>query len=289
MTHAVGLACGRPLRRRASPMPSWDALTKRVLPPRTAPSWRARAATRSSRVLNREWASRFPRAVAWQSRDGRGGRLRDLPSIVDAMGFGIRGFVPVHADAIGGTHRRRRPLPLEVEAMVDGLAAARPRSSTTRGIGDGRAMPRSAPGGSARRSRRWASAVPGGIAGSRSTPPPQPLSAAAPCSRSAPRCAARNDERGAGRRWARRLRSSTPGRALWAEQAGRRSSRAFPGASRRRELTETERRVAELVAEGRSNREVAARFSSACGRSRRTSRGCTRSSASDRAASWPAA
>ena len=48
------------------------------------------------------------------------------------------------------------------------------------------------------------------------------------------------------------------GAPLWAEQARAELARIGGRAPSRRELTEAERRIAALVAEGRSNREVAA-------------------------------
>ena len=75
------------------------------------------------------------------------------------------------------------------------------------------------------------------------------------------------------------------GAPLWAEQTRAELARIGGRAPSRGELTEAEHRIAELVAEGRTNREVAAALFSPSTPSRRRSRASTGSSACARAAS----
>ena len=78
------------------------------------------------------------------------------------------------------------------------------------------------------------------------------------------------------------------GAPLWAEQARAELARIGGRAPSGAELTEGERRIAELVAEGRTNREVAAALFLTSTRSRQRSRASTASSACGRARSSPA-
>jgi DNA-binding CsgD family transcriptional regulator len=207
------------------------------------------------RVLN-EWALGFLE-LSLGNHDAADVRLRDLPSVVDAMGYRNPGVRPVHADAIEARIGVGAADP-GVEQMIDDLAER------------GRAFANPSIIGAAERCRGLLTAQRGdledGVAyleGSLSElgSSPQPLQ------RGRTLLAL-----GATLRRAKRRREAREalgqaleifdllGAPLWAERAASELARIPGRVASTGELSETERRVAELVAEGLSNKEVAARL-----------------------------
>ena len=231
--------------------------------------------------------ARPPRAVAGQLTTRPRCDCATCPSIVDAMGYRNPGVRPVHADAIEariavGEHCGRRG-----DDRRPGRAGGR-RSITHRSSA------------LAERCRGLLAAAAwrpeAGIAYTSSAPWPSSSDRPSRCERGRTLLAM-----GATMRRAKRRREAREalgqaleifdllGAPLWAERAAGELARIPGRIASTGELSETERRVAELVAEGSRTRRSRRACSCRCGRSRRTCRASTPSWGSDRAASWPVA
>ena len=207
------------------------------------------------RVLN-DWALGFLE-LSLGNHEAAAERLRELPATVDAMGYRNPGVRPVHADAIEA-RVGVGDLGGDVEAMIDDLAER------------GRAFQNASVVGAAERSRGLLAAQLGDADKALTyfarsldelSSSPQPLQ------RGRTLLAL-----GATLRRAKRRREAREtlgealeifdllGTPLWAERAAGELARIPGRGASSGQLSETERRVAELVADGLSNKEVAAKL-----------------------------
>jgi len=204
-------------------------------------------------VLN-EWALGFLE-LSLGNNEAAAELLRDLPAAVDGMGYRNPGVRPVHSDAI---EARIGAGDLDVDAIIDDLEER------------GRAFDNHSIAGAAMRARGMLAGQRGDLdaAVSHFTRSLEELEASPqPLQRGRTLMALGSTLRRAKRR--REAREALGqaleifdllGAPLWAERAASELARIPGRVASTGELSETERRVAELVADGLSNKEVAAKL-----------------------------